>query len=253
MMSKQPVRHPRQHPDITPSPPRHRGADGGADCDVWVAELTERRPALDALLDQVERSRADAFLRPEDRSRFVIGAALLKLAVAHRSGLPAGSVSVDRRCGDCGGPHGRPLVPGSDLDVSVAHSGSRVAVAVSSVGAVGVDIEHRAAGRLLPAAEQVLTGSEPLSRPEDFLTYWCRKESVVKATGDGLRISLRKVVVSAPGQPARLMSYCGRDLPAFMIDLEAGHEYAAAVTILSSLSSDRVTVDLRPAESLLGE
>src|SRR5215218_3272440 len=154
-------------------------------CDVWVADLAMQRTAHDALLDEVERGRADAFVRPADRSRSVLGVALLKLAVARSIGVAPASVRVDRRCAVCGRPHGRPRVVGSDVEVSVTHSGSLVAVAITWDGPVGVDAEHRAIDRTMPPAEHIVTDSEPVREADDLLTYWCRKESVVKATGDG--------------------------------------------------------------------
>jgi 4'-phosphopantetheinyl transferase len=216
---------------------------------VWVADLALRRPAHDALLDDVERARADAFVRSGDRSRFVVGAALVKLAVADGTGLPPASIRVDRRCPMCGRPHGRPRVVGSDLQVSVAHSGSLVAVALTRAGPVGVDVEHRTAGRVVPPAMRIVTASEPVGRPDDLLTYWCRKESVVKATGDGLRVPLTEVVVSPAGRSARLVSYQGRALAASMVDLDVGGAYVAALTVLTGA---RIAVGIHPADLLLG-
>jgi 4'-phosphopantetheinyl transferase len=149
-------------------------------CDVWIATIDPFQPADEGLLDEVERARAAAFVRPDDRARFVDGAALLKLAVADYTGGQAGSVRVDRRCARCGGPHGPPRLPGSGLHVSLSHSGSLVAVAVSRAGAVGIDVEHRTA-RTLPAARTILAASEPLGRPEDLYTYWCRKEAGMRS------------------------------------------------------------------------
>ena len=217
-------------------------------CEVWVAELASRRPTHDDLLDDVERVRASAFLRPDDRSRFVVGVALVKLAVAHITERPAESVRVDRRCPRCGRHHGRPRVPDADLQVSVSHSGPRVVVALTDSGPVGIDIEQRTTERPMPPAGQILAESEPLGDPEDFLTYWCRKESVVKATGDGLQVPFREVVVSVAREPARLMSYRGNPLTAFMTDLDVGAEYASALTVVSS---GPITVHIHAADRLL--
>jgi phosphopantetheinyl transferase len=38
--------------------------------------------------------------------------------------------------------HGRPRLPGTGLHASISHSGATVAVAVSSAGAVGVDVQQ---------------------------------------------------------------------------------------------------------------
>jgi 4'-phosphopantetheinyl transferase len=211
---------------------------------VWVADIAERRPAHDGLLDEVERGRAAAFVRPDDQARFVVGAALLKLAVADHTGGPARSVRVDRHCESCGGPHGRPQVPGSGVHVSLSHSGSLVAVALSRAGPVGIDVEHRGTARALPPARRILTAAEPLGRPADLYTYWCRKESAVKATGEGWRLPCREVVVSRAEAPARVVSYRGKPLIAFMTDLDFGDAYAAALTVLSP---GDIKVDVRPA------
>jgi 4'-phosphopantetheinyl transferase len=217
-------------------------------CNVWVAAIGLFQPADEELLDEVERVRAAAFVRPDDRARFVVGAALLKLALADYTGGQARAVRVDRPCATCGGPHGPPQAPGSGLHVSLSHSGSLVAVAVSRAGAVGIDVEHRTA-RALPAARRILSSSEPLGRPEDLYTYWCRKESVVKATGEGWQVPCREVVVSRAEERARLVSYRGKPLTAFMTDLDLGEAYAAALTVLSS---DDIKVRVRPAVLLTG-
>ena len=218
------------------------------ECEVWTAEVAARRPVHDSLLDEVELARVDAMHRPLDRARFVVGAAVLKCAVAVHAGCPASSVQVDRRCPTCGGQHGRPRVPGTDLHVSVSHSGPLVVVALTDAAPVGVDIEYRLTNRLLPAARDVVTASEPIVGPGDLLTYWCRKESVVKATGDGVRVPLREVVVSPADERARLESFRGQPLSAFVTDLNLGAAYAAALTILSP---DEITIRIRPAAPLL--
>jgi 4'-phosphopantetheinyl transferase len=219
-------------------------------CDVWVTEPAPSALGREDLLDEDERARADSFLRPDDRSRFVAGVAVLKLAVARANRWPAASVRVDRRCPTCGLPHGRPRVQGGGLHVSVSHSGSRVVVALTASAPLGVDIEQRAIERALPPAEHILTSSEPLRDPEDFLTYWCRKESAVKATGDGLQADFREVVVSPAREPARLVSYRGHPLTAFMTDLDVGAGYASALTVLSA---GPMTVRLRCANRLFGD
>jgi 4'-phosphopantetheinyl transferase len=83
-------------------------------------------------------------------------------------------------------------------------------VAVSLGIEVGVDVERIRDGpwRALPA--HVLTGREqthldscdPQSRAQMFLTYWARKEAVLKAAGVGLSIEPQLVEVTAPWERA---------------------------------------------------
>jgi 4'-phosphopantetheinyl transferase len=202
-------------------------------CRIWVGDVGWRSQEPDTLLDPIERARADAFVRQLDRLRFVLGVALLKSAVAHEEGVTPNAVRVDRRCAMCGANHGAPRVLGSDLHVSVSHSGVRVMVAVTAVGPVGVDVEQHSVRRVMPPERMVMTSAEPVRESDDFLVYWCRKESVLKATGTGLATSLLDVVVSPANEPARLLSYQGSALMASMTDLDLGPGSTAAVTVLT--------------------
>lgn len=215
---------------------------------VWIANVESHRPVDDALLDDVERARADTFLRPADRERFVVGVAVLNRAVAFETGRPAAAIAVERRCETCGDAHGRPRLPGTGIEVSVAHSGAKVLVAVTRAGPVGIDIEHTAIARTTPPAARFLAASEPQRAPSDVYRYWCRKESVAKATGEGLRVPFTEVVVSPAAERARLISYRGRTVAAFMADLDVGDEYVAALTVLTAAT---VTIDVRQADQLL--
>lgn len=206
-------------------------------------------PSHEAMLDEYERSRAEAFARRDDRSRFVVGAVLLKLAAAAATGGAPQDVIVDRECDQCGRPHGRPRIPGSGVHVSVAHSGSVATVAVTRAGPVGVDVEQRAGGWTPALNRQVLAPSERVDSEPEFLTTWCRKESVVKATGEGLQLPLPEVIVTAPDRPPGLLSYRGNAMPAAMFDLHLDRPgYAAALTVLTAAP---VLVNIDSALALL--
>ena len=202
-------------------------------CEVWWATPDlARQPHLD-LLDDAERGRREALRRDADRDRFTIGAALLRLVVGAVLGVAAASVPVVRDCAGCGRPHGRPRIDGSDLHVSVSHSGRRVAVACGRAGPLGVDVEEIAAVDVPGLASTVLAADETVTGLNDFFTYWTRKEAVVKATGDGLSVPLRDVLVSAPDAAPALHAYPGREVHAWMYDLAPGAGYAGALAVLT--------------------
>ena len=116
---------------------------------MYTADLTTADIGLLDLLDERERDRVRRTVGEADRARMMLGAALLRCAVGARLGVPPEAVTVDRTCSGCGEWHGRPTIPGTDLDVSVSHSGRLAAVAVLSGGRVGVDVE-RLGDRPLP-------------------------------------------------------------------------------------------------------
>ncbi|SEC96221.1 4'-phosphopantetheinyl transferase superfamily protein [Streptomyces sp. TLI_105] len=214
---------------------------GPADCHIWWADpATVTDDCLD-LLDETEQSRLPQLRRTEDRQRFIAGRALLRTAAAGYLGLPPQWVEVIARCPDCSRNHGKPELPGTGLQVSVSHSGSRVAVAVTRTGPVGIDVEEISASvapaELLP---HVLGPAEPRTPAHTtiggFHRMWTRKEAVLKATGQGLRIPLSEVGVSAPEEDPRVLFLGGPAAgPAedfVLADLEAGAGCAAAVAVI---------------------
>jgi 4'-phosphopantetheinyl transferase len=143
------------------------------------------------------------------------------------------------------------------MELSVSHSGDLIAVAFHPSTPVGLDVEKVdpnldadsvATVSLAPMEAAELAKYDPAARARAFTTYWTRKEAIVKATGDGIRADLRRVVVSPPDQPAALIEWPGYDGRVHLVDLEAGSDYAAAVAILSG---DPVTVNSIDAAPLL--
>ena len=87
--------------------------DGTAD--VWWARRADASDRLAGLLDEAERRRWAAFRRPEDRERFLVGCALAKAALARYTGRRPADVRFDRTCGQCGEPHGKPVLEGAGV------------------------------------------------------------------------------------------------------------------------------------------
>jgi 4'-phosphopantetheinyl transferase len=176
--------------------------------------------------------------------------------LAARLGVPPDQVKLDRTCPDCDRPHGRPRLvsdsgwgatagggigPGQ-LAFSISHSGEFVGAAFATAPAVGLDVELVVPARAEGLVDAVLSAAEhedfdrtdPDRRGSDFFRYWVRKEAVVKATGDGLRVPLRDLTVSAADQPPRLVEWTGRpgvaaQFALYDLDGAAGHAASLAV------------------------
>jgi 4'-phosphopantetheinyl transferase len=203
-----------------------------ASCEVWWAETAWLRAWHSGILSPGERARCARL----GTARCTVAAALVRLVAARHTPRPAALIEVDRSCPDCGEQHGRPRLPGSGLHVSVSHAGDRVVVAVCRVAEVGVDIEPVVAitaGELAPLAlrdDEVALAVDARA----VLTYWTRKEALVKATGDGIQVPLSEVRVSPPGAAPRLLGYPGRDgLVAQLRDLRGDGAYAGALAVLT--------------------
>jgi 4'-phosphopantetheinyl transferase len=224
------------------------------ECHVWWARLSSAAAWHAGLLDERETTRRREYLRDADRDRFTLGAALARLVLGAHLGIAPGSVPIDRTCGRCGRPHGRPrLADGPAVDFSVSHSGDIVGLAVAGNPGgsdrpepggtrVGLDVEQIAvlpedpADLVLSAAELRAFGHLGAAvRPAAFFRYWVRKEALLKATGDGLLVAMTDVTVSPPDQAPRLTEWRGR--PGFpdrvaLHDLRAPSGYAAAVAFV---------------------
>ena len=233
-----------------PDPP----PDGTAD--VWWARRQDASGRHAGLLDETERRRWAAYRREEDRERFLAGCALAKTALARYTGQRPADVRFDRTCGQCGEPHGKPVIEGGGVEHSVAHSGDLVAVAVARAP-VGVDVEQLdgrprplggdgdpdALARLvLSAAERTVLAEVPAAgRDRAFLVAWTRKEAVTKATGDGLRAAFSDVVVAADAGPPRLVSWPYPRSPrsVSLLDLEVATGYVAALAVIGRCEAVR--------------
>ncbi|MFJ8495606.1 4'-phosphopantetheinyl transferase family protein [Streptomyces sp. NPDC094038] len=206
------------------------------------------------LLDDMERARLALLVDAADRARFLAGAALLRIAVGRLTGTMPEALRVDRSCAGCSLAHGRPVVRGSGIEVSVSHSGGLVAVAVGEAGPIGVDVQEMRGTAGPRLAAKVLTPVERMRHQavdrSEFCTYWVRKESALKATGDGLAVPMTAVQVSAPNRPPVLQRYCGRPEladTAWMYDLRPGPGYRSALTVLGTPAA----VDERDGTGLL--
>lgn len=212
----------------------------GVDVDVWWGRPTEGLLSGLDLLDEAERARRAALRQPADQARFTLAANLLRMAASRVLGVPPEQLQVDRTCPDCGRPHGKPRLTGQPVELSVSHSGDRVAVAVTTAGPVGVDVEQVGSVDFANLAGHVLAPGETATSASDFYVYWTRKESVLKATGDGLRVAMTDIEVSPPNAAPALLRYADRaGLTATMADLSPGAGYHAAVTVLGSLARVR--------------
>jgi 4'-phosphopantetheinyl transferase len=219
-------------------------------------------PALVHLLNEVERARLTRLRNADDRDRFVTAHALLRILVGREVGSSPERFQLDFACLGCGRPHGAPRLVQQGrppLHLSLTHAGDRVAVAVSTAGPVGVDVDTEAAAAfpgfddvaLAPAERSVIARLPPSRRDAARVTAWVRKEAVLKATGDGLTVPPGEVVVSPLGAPPRLVAWHGAPRePVHLQDVDvAAPGHAACVAVVAAR---RPEVDVRSGDDLLG-
>ncbi|OFE16620.1 hypothetical protein BA895_03260 [Humibacillus sp. DSM 29435] len=179
--------------------------------DVWVAAADEPvgQPAGPGVLDVIERARFDALTHAPTARAYLALHTLARQVVGSIIGAPAHAVRFDRTCPVCRGPHGRPTVidhPG--LHLSLTRTSALVGLAVTTVGAVGIDVEQVSAATFVGFDEVALhpgerePGGLPTGRGgRANATMWVRKEAALKALGTGLRTDPATVRTPPTGIP----------------------------------------------------
>lgn len=185
---------------------------------VVRVELAEAQvvddPTLRDLLDDTERARSE---RKRDPVPFVSAHALVRTVLARRLEAAPQDLRFLRRCPTCGSrTHGKPTLAGHQgIAFSLSYTDTLAVIAVTDGIDVGVDVEHVSEAdfggfaRVTMAPDEAdafgdLHGAELLSARAQV---WARKEAILKATGHGLVVDPTEVVVSPPGEPARLVAW----------------------------------------------
>lgn len=220
---------------------------GPHECHVWWARPHPGMDTRRGWLTADEQARARRYRRGGDRLRFVTGRVVLRSVLGAWLDTPPSRVPLDATCGRCGAPHGKPRLDasGPPLELSIAHGGGRVAVAVSRGAEVGVDVEAvpprppapAVIASVLAPCERLALAARPASqRAWTFARYWTRKEAVLKADGRGVAAGPASLVVTSPARPPRLLA-CGVDpsLPGVvgLCDLDPEGTYAASLAVAS--------------------
>ncbi len=235
----------------TPLPPRH--------VEVWWSSIDLPPAELDALradLDEGERARISRLAAPDDRRRAVVAHGLLRRRVARLLGVEPVAVPVVRHCMVCGAhDHGKPAVGARDApEVSLTHAGTMAAVAISTAGPVGIDLEPlrrdvdwsatRRHVFSVPEWDATAAAADPQSAR---LWAWTRKEAAAKATGHGLAAGLERVAV---GEAAGVGGWRDVAMPTEVtdatairvLDLDLGPAWTAAVAVVGADLPPTLTV-----------
>jgi 4'-phosphopantetheinyl transferase len=165
------------------------------DIDIWCVDLREPAAVVEqaaGLLTAEERERAERGTADVRRRRLVARAAL-RIALARWLACAPASL---RFATD---PSGKPRLDGPGPHFSVSSSGDWSVIAVTSLGAVGVDVERVVAlaeleaivaRRFAPAQAQEILEHSGERRLRAFYRCWTRLEAQLKATGAGFAAGL---------------------------------------------------------------
>jgi 4'-phosphopantetheinyl transferase len=227
-------------------PPRPgRPCLGPRDVDVWATPLdypAEQKVRPEAVLNQLELARAGRFRFERDRCNFIAGRAFLRKTLAEY--LQADPRELLFAYTETGKPFLDGRFSRSGFCFNLAHTGNFALLAVTRLGAVGVDVEcvrpledmERLVQSFFSPREVIaFMALPPEERPAAFYRLWTRKEAWLKAVGEGIAHLLSHVEVTfLANESARLLrvphSYgTARDWSLW--DLQPAPGFAAAVSL----------------------
>jgi 4'-phosphopantetheinyl transferase len=183
----------------------------GVEVSLWRTLLNETYdPAHERSLSSDELVRANRYLSPLVRQRFITSRATLRAILAEYLNIKPGDVEFQYS------RQGKPaLGEQHPLRFNISHSENLLVVAVTWGHEVGIDVE---AVRSMPEADtiaaQYFSPTEYecyQTLPDDiklqaFFNCWTRKEAYIKACGEGLALPLSSFEVSfLPGEPPYLL------------------------------------------------
>jgi 4'-phosphopantetheinyl transferase len=154
-------------------------------------------------LSREEKVRAHRFSHAASQRAFILTRSHLRRLLGSYLGNEPGEVDLSINA------HGKPrlsqTLENQGLVFNVSHSGAMAVLVFGRDMALGVDVECLRPRRDLDRlAEYGLSETElehwrrlsPVYRPESFIRYWNAKEAFVKATGRGIAVGLKQVVVA---------------------------------------------------------
>ena len=187
---------------------------------LWAAWLRVTPGALESLaatLSPDENERSGKFKFEKHRNRFIVGRGALRKILGEYLQAKPEALRFSHSA------NGKPALADEFVSAGVhfnlAHSEDLALVAVTRIGAIGVDVEcirpvkevDELVARFFSAREIELfrkLGSD--EKTAAFFNLWTRKEALLKATGEGITRSLSLVEVGfLPGEPARLLAIAG--------------------------------------------
>ena len=211
----------------------------GPDTVVVFRIPLDRTPAA-IHLDEREQRAAGRFVFEKDRRCYVAAHTAVRVLLGRCLGMPPRDLRF------AFGPRGKPRLANAPVDLrfNLSHAADRALLAVTIGREVGVDIERMksmpdmssvAAAMFSPAEIERLEAAPDEMKLEVFFRIWTRKESFIKAHGDGLYFPLAGFGVSTEAEGDQLLLSC-EAAPKEMerwtlraLSSEAG--YAAAITV----------------------
>lgn len=170
---------------------------------VWSCQAIENSDHLNELikiLSEDEVLRANKFRFEKDKAVYITAKYLLRSGLSNYLQLKAKEIIFDYS------EYGKPSFMGNvEIDFNVSHSGNRIIIGFARNRTIGVDIEKikenfdplELAENFFSEEEiKALSETKESERFQAFYRCWTRKESFIKAVGEGLSYPLDSFAVT---------------------------------------------------------
>lgn len=175
------------------------------ECHIWYFDSNEVTPDLVNILSKEEKNRYLNYKFIKDKNRFLKSASMLRVLLSFYTGISLEKLIISRKCNECDRDHGKPiLINCREINFSISYSKNIVVIGIYKNFEIGVDIEwidndfpyEEVVQNILSYEElkkhNVLGTNEKL---KNFYFYWTLKESLTKATGQGLNASFNNISI----------------------------------------------------------
>lgn len=204
---------------------------------IWSCELDRDASEVEefeSLLSSGEIRRARSFRFPTDRDRFIVAHGFVRRVLGAITEVECRDLKYAYEA------EGKPRLRDHHIEFSLSHSENLAVLAVSKDIRVGVDVEKlrsieewsSVASEYLPKDEFYAIRQAPLrERPELFLRFWTRQESLIKAAGLSLAThSFGPTNLSGDSGSQQLpFAFAGGEW--LTVSLRLAHGYIGALTL----------------------
>ena len=177
---------------------------GSGEAQVWLARLDEGKAAgMEEILSDDERARAERFRFQRQKKQYIAARGFLRIILGKYLEINPDQISFEYNM------HGKPSICGASGDkirFNLSHSDGLALYAVTGGREIGVDLERlqpfsldeRTIARCLTPLEIKRLQVLPVNaQTRFFFDCWTRKESYLKACGEGLMVSPNQIETSS--------------------------------------------------------
>ncbi|MBK0379128.1 4'-phosphopantetheinyl transferase family protein [Mucilaginibacter segetis] len=205
---------------------------------IWrinIDDFINQTDFLIRLLNNSEIERANKYFRENDRIRFIVSRGMQRSVLANYLNIPAAELRFALS------ENKKPYILNTNPDnvrYNISHSGCWILLAISSTE-VGCDVEY--VDPLLKfndvikdhfsTQETEYIGKD--NSTKKFFTLWTRKETILKATGEGLGDILRSVP-SLNGEHPLPDNISGHNSELMLLSFNLDVDYVASVASFNS-------------------